>query len=160
MKFYKVSWEELVNDCLELNKKIRHDKFDRILCVSRGGLIWARMLSDLLGLPVSHLTVSSYQDLKKQKEIKITETPSGLQNQYFLIVDEIVDTGGTLKVVTDYLKSQKIKKFKSLAPIVRTFSNPLPDYHLKTINDWVIFPYELKETYEAFVKIYKSNEKA
>ena len=154
MKYYKVSWEELEKDCFELAKKLKNHKFDRILCISRGGLVWARMFSDLLSLPVSHLTVVSYQDLKQQKETKITETPNNLKNQRFLVIDEIVDTGKTLKVVIDYLKSLKLNRFSTLAPIVRSFSKPLPDFYLKIIDEWVIFPYEFKETVNAFVKIF------
>ena len=159
MKFYKVSWKELEKDSFELAKKLKNHKFDRILCISRGGLVWARMFSDLLNLPVSHLTVTSYQHLKQQKETKITETPKDLKNQHFLVIDEIVDTGKTLQVVIDYLKAQKITNFKTLAPIVRTFSKPLPYYYLKVINDWVIFPYETRETVGAFLKLFKSKEK-
>ena len=85
MTYYKLSWKELNQDCLELYKRTKHIKFDRILCISRGGLVWARILSDLLDLPISHLTVSSYQDLKQQKETKITETPKNLKNQKNMI---------------------------------------------------------------------------
>lgn len=160
MKFYKISWEELEKDCFELAKKLKKEKFDRILCISRGGLVWARMFSDLLNLPVSHLTVTSYQHLKQQKETKITETPKDLKNQKFLVIDEIVDSGKTLQVVIDYLKEQKITGFKTLAPIVRTFSKPLPDFYLKVIDEWIIFPYEMCETTAAFVKLFKTKQKA
>ncbi len=160
MKFYKVSWDELEQDCFELYKKIKKYKFDRILCISRGGLVWARMFSDLLGnLPISHLTVVSYQDLKQQKEVKITETPTTLKNERLLVVDEIDDTGKTLKIIQDYLRSLNIKKYFTLAPIIRSFSNPKPDFYLKTIDDWIIYPYEIKETYKAFLKIFKNKEK-
>ena len=161
MKFYKVSWKELQNDCFILYKKIKKYKFGRILCISRGGLVWARMLSDLLGnLPVSHLAVVSYQDLKQQKEVKITETPTKLKNERLLVVDEIDDTGKTLKIIKDYLRSLNINQYYTLAPIIRSFSNPRPDFYLKIIDDWIIYPYELKETYQAFLKVFKSKEKA
>lgn len=160
-QFYKVSWEELEIDCFALYQKIKKYKFDRILCISRGGLVWARMFSDLSGnLPVSHLTVVSYQDLKQQKEVKITETPKKLKNERLLVVDEIVDTGKTLKIIKDYLRSLSINNYYTLSPIIRSFTNPKPDFYLKIIDDWIIYPYELKETYKAFLKIYKTKEKA
>jgi len=160
MKFYKVSWEELEKDCYLLNKKLKKYKFDRILCISRGGLVWSRMFSDLLKLPISHLTVESYQDLKQQKETKITETPAKLKNESLLVIDEISDTGATYKVVMDYLRSLKITNFKTLAPIVRTYTKPLPDFYIKVIDDWIIYPYERQETYEAFLKIFKTKKEA
>jgi hypoxanthine phosphoribosyltransferase len=118
------------------------------------------MFSDLLGnLPVSHLTVVSYQDLKQQKDVKITETPKVLKNERLLVVDEIDDTGKTLKIIKEYLRSLNIKKYYTLAPIIRSFSNPKPDFYLKVIDDWIIYPYEIKETYEAFLKLFKTKNK-
>ena len=160
MKFYKLSWQELQADCYKLAKKLKKQKFDRILCISRGGLVWARMFSDLLNLPVSHLTVVSYQDLKQQKETKITEVPATLENQNMLVVDEIADSGKTLKIVIDYLHSINIYKFKTLAPIIRKFTKPKPDIYLKIINEWVIFPYEIRETAQAFIKLFTTKDKA
>jgi hypoxanthine phosphoribosyltransferase len=162
MKFYKVSWEELSHDSLELYKKIRHIKYDRILCISRGGLVWARMFSDLLDIPVSHLTAVSYTGPHQRGEVKITERPNheNLKNQTLLVVDEIGDHGKTLTAVNEFLNSLKVKKFYSLSPIIRTYTKPRPDFFLKVIDEWIIFPYELKETYDSFIKLYKSDKKA
>ena len=156
MKFCKVSWTELEKDCFALAKKLKGYKIDRILCISRGGLVWSRMLSDLLGnLPISHLTVESYQDLKQQKETKITELPQkDFKNETILVVDEIADQGKTFRTVINYLNSLKIKKFYTLSPYIKSHTSPLPDFYLKKINAWVIFPYEIRETYEAFIKIF------
>jgi hypoxanthine phosphoribosyltransferase len=162
MKFYKVSWEELNQDCLELYQKIKHIKFDKILCISRGGLVWARMFSDLLNLPVSHITAVSYTGVHERKDVKITELPNheNLKNQVLLVIDEIGDHGKTLAATIEFLKSIKINKFYSLSPIIRTYTDPKPDFFLKVRDEWIIFPYELKETYDAFLKIFKTPEKA
>ena len=90
------------------------------------------------------------------KETKITETPAKLKNESLLVIDEISDTGATYKVVIDYLRSLNITNFKTLAPIVRTLTKPLPDFYLKVIDDWIIYPYERQETYEAFLNLYKT----
>lgn len=156
LKFYKVTWSELEQDCIDLSKKIKKIDFDRILCISRGGLVWARMFSDLLKLPVSHLTATSYTGIHEQKDVKITELPAQehLENQTLLVVDEIADHGKTFKAISDHLKTVKIKKFYTLAPIIRTYTNPKPDFYLKVIDEWIVYPYELRETYEAFIKIF------
>lgn len=162
MKFYKVSWDELNRDCLELYEKIKQIKFDRILCISRGGLVWARMFSDLLSLPVSHITAISFTGIHQRKNVKITELPNheNLKNQILLVIDEIGDYGKTLAATIEFLNEIKIKKFYSLAPIIRTYTDPKPDFYLKVIDEWIIFPYELKETYAAFLKIFKTPEEA
>lgn len=162
MKFYKVSWEELNRDCLELYRKIKDIKFDRILCISRGGLVWSRMFSDLLTIPVSHLTTISYTGIHERKDVKITEYPNqeNLKNKTLLVVDEIADHGKTFQKINEFLSEIGIKKHYTLAPIIRKFTNPKPDFYLKIKNEWIIYPYELRETYEAFLKIYKTPEKA
>ena len=155
MKFHKVSWNQLVKDCHKLADNIKKNKFDRILCISRGGLVWSRMFSDLLDLPISHLTVESYRDLRQQKETKITETPNNLKNEIFLVVDEISDSGKTYQVVVDYLRSLKITKFYTLAPYIKPKTTFIPDFHLHCLDAWVIFPYEIKETEKALKKLKK-----
>ncbi|MBI4226429.1 xanthine phosphoribosyltransferase, partial [Candidatus Roizmanbacteria bacterium] len=64
MQFHKVSWPQYERDCLSLAKKINHLKFDKIVAISRGGLLVARMMSDLLSTTISHITIESYRDLK------------------------------------------------------------------------------------------------
>jgi len=162
MNFYKVGWEQLEDDCFKLYQKIKNLHFDRILCVSRGGLVWSRMFSDLLGnLPVSNLSIESYTVFEQQKQTRITEKPQKkFKNEIILAVDEIFDTGKTLKTIIDYLRSLNLKKFYILAPYIKSHTSPLPDFYLKKVDAWVIFPYELQETYTAFLKIYKTAKKA
>ena len=75
MRFFKLSWEKFYKDCLFFGKKIKqtHKKIDRIIAISRGGLIPARILSDFLQLPISNIVISSYNNLKQLKEPEIIE---------------------------------------------------------------------------------------
>ena len=161
MKFHRISWIELEKQCLELAIKTKNLKFDRIICISRGGLVWARVLSDLLSIPVSHLTVATYADLKQVKTPIVTESPKKLPDkEVWLVVDEICDTGKTFQAVKKYLNKSHSKRIYTLAPIIKPHSEFVPDYWVKNIDAWVIFPYEIKETYQAFIKIYGTKEKA
>jgi len=162
MKFYRMSWEELEKNCLALYKKIRKQKYDRILCISRGGLVWARMFSDLFdNLPISHLTAVSYTGIHSRKDVKITELPNheSIKNQRLLVIDEIADQGKTFTAIAKALKTMGVHDFTTMAPIIRSFTNPKPDIYLKVIDDWVIFPYEIKETYKALFHTFKDVKK-
>lgn len=161
MKFRRISWEELEKQCLHLAQKTKNIKFDRIICISRGGLVWARVLSDLLAIPVSHLTVASYSDLKQTKTPIVTEAPKKLpEKEVWLVVDEICDTGKTFKAVKKHLSKSRSKKIYTLAPIIKPHSVFIPDFWVENVDAWVIFPYEMKETYRAFIKMYGSSEAA
>lgn len=161
MEFHKISWQQYQKDCMKLAYKIKEIKFDKIVAISRGGLVAARILSDLLSIPISHITIESYKNLKKKKTIAITEVPSSnFRNQTILLIDEIADSGRTLKRAKSYFKNFSVTKIYTLSLIVKSHCKPFPDFWSKKIDAWIIFPYDLRETYEAFLKLYKTKEKA
>ena len=92
LKFQKISWVQMEKDCLELyNSKMKDIKVDRIISISRGGIVASRIFSDLLGnAPISHITISSYDGMKKLSAPVVTEIPKkDFKNQTIIIVDGI-----------------------------------------------------------------------
>lgn len=161
MKYVKISWDKLEKDCMLLANKLKGRSIDRIVCISRGGLPWARVLSDLLKLPVVHLAVESYADLKQTKKPVITESPKDIpKKENWLVVDDISDTGDTLALVVGHLKNYRTKTIHTLTPYIKPKTKFIPDYYAESIDAWVIFPYEIRETYEAFMNIYKTKDEA
>jgi len=159
MKFHKLTWQKFYRDCLFLAKKIKkaQEKIDRIIAISRGGLIPSRILSDYLQLPISNIVISSYKNLKQLKEPEIIEVAEiNLQNQTILIVDEVSDTGKTFLRALRYFKDQKLKKIITASPYIKPKTKFVPDFWLKKIDAWIVFPYDLRETYEAFLKNHPS----
>ncbi|KKP66149.1 MAG: Purine phosphoribosyltransferase [Candidatus Roizmanbacteria bacterium GW2011_GWA2_35_19] len=161
MKYVKISWDKLEKDCISLVNKLGNKKFDRIICISRGGLPWARVLSDFLKLPISHLAVESYADLKQIKRPVVTESPKDLPRpEKWLVVDDVSDTGDTFALVVEHLKKYRTKKIFTVSPYIKPKTKFIPDFYVESIDAWIIFPYEIRETYEAFLKIYKTSKKA
>lgn len=161
MIFHKISWKDYHKACIDLAKQVKKLKIDKIIAISRGGLLPARILSDLLTIPISHITIESYQSLKKKKYLTITDVPSiSFNGQTILIVDEIADTGRTFKRAISYFKNFRVKKIYTLAPYMKPHTKYVPDFWGKKIDAWIIFPYELKETQQAFLKLFKTKDKA
>jgi len=163
MRFYKLSWINFYKDCLLLGRKIKNanEKINRIIAISRGGLIPARILSDFLQLPISNIVISSYSNLKQLKEPEIIEvTNIDLKDQSILIVDEVSDTGKTFIRALKYFQQKPVKKIITAAPYLKPKSQFIPNFFQKTIDAWIVFPYDLFETYEAFLKEEKNKEKA
>jgi len=163
MQFYKLSWNRFYKDCLFLGKKIKNggEKIDRIIAISRGGLIPARILSDFLQLPISNIVISSYSNLKQLKEPEIIEVAEiNLKDQSILIIDEVSDTGKTFIRALKYFKQKPVKKIITAAPYIKPKTQFIPNFFQKTIDAWIVFPYDLCETYEAFLKEEKNKEKA
>ena len=160
MIFHKISWGEYHKACIDLAKQVKKLKIDKIVAISRGGLVAARILSDLLNIPISHITIDSYQSTKQKKYLTITEVPSGNFNgQTILIVDDVSDTGRTFKRAISYFKNFRVKKIYTLATHIKSKTTHIPHFWAQKIDTWVIFPYEVRETYEAFLKLFKLKSK-
>ncbi len=162
LSFHKISWQELADDCLNLFPKLKEEKIDRILSISRGGTVISRIFSDLLGtLPISHITISSYHDLKKLDKPVLIESPDvSFKNQILLIIDEVSDTGETFHLAKKYALSHNPKQIFTLSPYIKPHTTFHPDFWLKEINKWIIFPYDLRETYEGLIVQLGTPEKA
>ena len=126
------------------------EKFDIILGISRGGLFPGIYLSDRLSLPLAVISCSAYKKGTKEsrdiKEIKISDgisTLSPLEGKV-LLVDDLVDSGGTMKKLYKKLRNQD-KNTKTAVLYIKPWSKFKPDYYIKTTDAWVIFPYQKKE---------------
>lgn len=162
IKFLKISWEDLEKNCLDLSQRLKDINIDKIVAISRGGLVWARVLSDLLNLPISHITIESYLDLTQEKEPVITEVPDReFHGENLLIIDEVCDSGKTFERAISYFKKYKTKKILTLAPYVKKRTKFMPNFYSKSsMTEWIIFPYEVRETYDAFAKLFNDVKKA
>lgn len=153
MEFLKLSWEQLAQDSIALAKKLKGKKFDEIICISRGGLVVARIFSDLLDLPIANIAITSYHDLKGEKEPRLTQPlPDTYKNEIVLLIDEVSDTGKTFLRALSYLHSLPIKKIYTLSPYIKSHTKYIPDFWQIQTDKWIIFPYEIMETKKALSK--------
>ena len=95
-----------------------------------------------IDVEVDFMRVKSYVAKNKQGDIQILkdlETP--IKGKHVYIVDDIYDTGNTMKAVIEYLEVKKPSSISIVSLIVRDTS-PIPkqkSYHAFTIDDeWVV----------------------
>jgi len=88
------------------------------------------------------MRVKSYVSKNKQGDIQITkdlETP--VKGKHIYIVDDIYDSGNTMKAVIDYLEVKKPASI-SIVTLVTRATSPIPkqkSYHAFTIDDeWLV----------------------
>ncbi|SRR5258706_1720059 len=159
MDFTKVSWKKLDKDTNALANKIGELKLDEIVCISRGGMVVARILSDLLDLKISHITIESYANLQQEKEPVVTQlSPRAFKGETVLLVDELADNGKTFLRAIDYLERLPIKKIYTAAPYIKPSTKYMPDFWVEKLDNWIIFPYEIRETKESFIKEFGEEE--
>ncbi len=158
------SWEQIYEMLLNLASRIKKDQFrpDIIVGVSRGGWTPARILSDLLENPdVANLKAEFYLGVAEtKKEPVITQSVSvDVKDKTVLVVDDVSDTGRSLRLVKAHLVEEGARNLKIAALYCKPWSLTKPDYYEKTTRDWIIFPWERKEVFRKVVEKFRQNGK-
>ena len=150
------TWNQIYDLLLNQSEKIHRDGFqpDIIIGIARGGLVPARVLTDLLEThDLASVRVEFYIDIAKTRKEPILKQslPAPITGKKALLVDDISDTGQSLKLAKNHLTEQGAKEIK----IATLYANPTtltkPDYCEKETNRWVVFPWDAKETVRKIV---------
>ena len=132
-------------------EKIKTSEFkpDFIVGLARGGWVLARVLCDLLGvkdlvsLKVEHWGVTATPDGKAALRYPFRIDLSG---RNVLIVDDITDTGESMRIATDYVKTLSPREVRTAALRNIVGSKFVPDFYGDEINwRWVVFPWNYTE---------------
>jgi hypoxanthine phosphoribosyltransferase len=157
LKFISPSWNEIFKQSVELARKIKNDqkrlgkKFHVIVGVSRGGLVLARLMSDLLGIDNVMIIKSEYYSGmgKKNKVPKITQKiQKNISGQNVLLVDDVSDTGESLLEIKKHIQNKKPKQLAVATLYLKPWSKGIPDYYASKTSAWIIFPWEYYESYK------------
>ncbi len=151
IQFEVLSWDFTYQLLIELAEKIRKSNYrpDLILGISRGGWPPARVISDFLENPnIANIKVEFYTDISKMsKEPIITQTISTpVEGKNILLVDDVADTGKTLKLVYNKLIENNAKDIKVATLYYKPKSVFKPDFFMINTKAWVVFPWERYET--------------
>ncbi|MCD6503180.1 MAG: phosphoribosyltransferase [Thermoplasmata archaeon] len=143
-----LSWAEFEEAIQYIALKLRETEFhpDLIVAIARGGLIPGVRLSHILRVPMRsiHMTFYDEHDNRLERPILLIplQTPHEVKGKKVLLVDDIADTGLTLKNALEYLKSLGVKEVKIATIAYKPSSIVIPDFYLFTTNKWVVFPWE------------------
>ena len=134
----------------DLAQQIRRDDYrpEVIVGVSRGGWPPARVLSDLLQNPnLANMRVEFYKDIGvRNKKPRITQPVTmEVVGKRVLVVDDVSDTGHSLRVVADHLRRKPAKELRVCTIYMKPQSIFRPDYYARTTRKWIIFPWERLE---------------
>lgn len=157
IEFEVPTWNQIYEMLLNLAEKIRKNGFkpDIIVGVSRGGWPPARVLSDLLDNPnLANVKAEFYLGVAETKGEPIITQPVSMSvaGKKVLIVDEVADTGKSLKLVKEHIIGEGAAEVKVAAVYYKPWSIVTPDYYEKETSRWIVFPWEVKETIRKIVK--------
>jgi xanthine phosphoribosyltransferase len=138
---YPVSWEQLHRDAKALAWRLAEiEPWQRIVAITRGGLVPAAIVSRELEVRlVDTICVSSYEH-QAQGELTILKTIEG-DGAGTLIVDDLVDTGKTAKVVREMLPNAHLATVYA-----KPAGRPLVDTFVTEVSQdtWIHFPWDLE----------------
>ncbi|WMT51699.1 MAG: phosphoribosyltransferase [Ferroplasma sp.] len=149
-----VSWKDIEDWTKGIMKMIVKDGYnpDIIVGIARGGLVPARMVADylfkkdLLSIKTEHWGVTATMDGKAVLKEKLNYDVSGKK---VLIVDDITDTGESMRLSYNYIKSLNPSELKTTSMLYVNGSSYTPDYYGKGLSKeewaWFVFPWNVYE---------------
>ena len=139
----RLTWKAAAEYCEKLAKMIDF-RPDFIVGISRGGLVPARILSDILDAKVLIIGIKFYKGVgETDPRPTITQDLPKLEGKKILIVDDIADSGNSLIAATEYLKGNELR---TATLHYKETSKLKPDYFIDTATQWIVYPWERHET--------------
>lgn len=154
-KTFPVSWEELHRNAKALAwRLIEKGPFNGIVAVTRGGLVPAAIIARELDVRlIDTVCMQSYSDDHAQGQIKVLKDSPG-DGEGWLIIDDLVDTGRTARVVRDMLPKAHFATIyakPSGRPLVDTFVTEVSQ------DTWIFFPWDIEPQFvQPIVKLKRS----
>lgn len=146
---FPVSWDELHRTARALAWRLNTlGPFKGIVAITRGGLVPAAIVSRELEVRlVDTVCIASY-DHKSQGEANILKQVEG-DGEGWLIVDDLVDTGKTAKIVREMLP-----KAHFATVYAKPAGRPLVDTFVTEVSQdtWILFPWDVELAYAAPIK--------
>ena len=139
MKYYR--YEEFKTDTNKLIKMTKEFKPDAIVAIARGGLTLGHAMAEGLELrEIQTLRTELYDDKLKRESLSIFGTCSFQKGKKVLVVDDISDSGKTLREIMDFLISTNTDvEFKSVTLFYKETSIYEPHYWINKADDWINF---------------------
>ena len=149
-KSFPVSWDQFHRDARALAWRLSAaGPFRAVVAVTRGGLVPAAVVARELGIRViESVCVASY-DYDKQGKIQVLkgispEVAGTEEGAGVLIVDDLVDTGATARVVREMLP-----KAHFATVYAKPAGRPLVDTFITEVSQdtWIYLPWDMHLTF-------------
>lgn len=163
MEYLILTWDDVYNLTLQLSERVVESGFkpDVVVGIARGGWIPARVLSDVLYADsLQNIRIEYYSDVgQKGREPKITQPITGsMEGKSVLLVDEVADTGDSLYHATEHVQDLGAAEVKTAVLHWKPWSRVRPDFFMVQTERWTVYPWELRESIIALVKVFKKED--
>jgi xanthine phosphoribosyltransferase len=140
-RYFPVSWEELHRDARALSWRLAEKgPFEGIVAVTRGGLVPAHIVARELDIRLIDTVCISTYDEETQRAADVLKGKEG-SGAGWLIVDDLVDTGQTGRIVREMLPEAHFATVYAKPagrPVVDTFVTEVSQ------DTWIMFPWDVE----------------
>ena len=145
-KMFPVSWFELHRDAKALAwKLVTAGPWTGIIAITRGGLVPAAIVARELDVRlIDTVSVASYDHMTQNagrilKPVTPGLTGDAAQAKRWLIVDDLVDTGGTARIVREMVPGAHFATVYA-----KPAGKPMVDTYVTEVSQdtWIMFPWD------------------
>ncbi|WP_439575213.1 xanthine phosphoribosyltransferase [Phreatobacter sp.] len=150
-KAFPVAWDQFHRDARALAWRLTgQGPFRAIVCITRGGLVPAAIVTRELGIRmIETVCIASYHDYQSQGQLKVIKTvvdhllADG--GEGILVIDDLVDTGKTARVVREMLPKSHIATVYA-----KPLGRPMVDTFVTEVSQdtWIYFPWDMGYTFQ------------
>lgn len=138
----KVTYEDLQKKCIILAEQILHSGFkpDMVVSITRGGLLSAYFLADLIGVKsIEMINIDSKQWWREIQDM--TKIVKDFSQFKVLIVDDLIDSGNTINYIFSNYQFDRANT-KIAVIYLKQWAKIDADFFVEKITDeWIVFPY-------------------
>jgi len=138
-----VSWEQFHRDARTLAELLRpRGPFSTLIAITRGGLVPAAIIACELDLRcIETISIASYvaESVRREARIIKSAAPSVLESGKLLVIDDLADSGDTLRTVRAILPAAHIATL-----YVKPAGKALADTFVQEVpqTTWIEFPWD------------------
>jgi xanthine phosphoribosyltransferase len=140
-KTFPVSWDELHRHARALAWRLLDlGPWAGIIAVTRGGLVPAAIVARELDVRlIDTVCIASYDDRQQGQAVVLKSVPG--DGKSWLIIDDLVDTGHTARVVREMLPKAHFATIYA-----KPAGRPLVDTFITEVSQdtWILFPWDIE----------------
>ena len=140
-----ITWDQIKEDSVALSRKLRSDFEvpDKILAITRGGLIPASLVTRPLGIKsIETMGIETYHGQSQTDAINVIKSADPAYLKDTLIIDDLVDTGKTFSYLKEHTQNCVFATLYAKPQGAKWTDCYIKDFEQHI---WVDFPWEIED---------------
>jgi hypoxanthine phosphoribosyltransferase len=145
----EISWERFAGLSAILAEKLADDKIEVVVGIARAGLFPATEVACALRKELFPVRVTRRVDdrVTFQQPVWKVDVSKEVEGKIVAVIDEIADTGGTLRLVAQRVQEQGAGHVITACLVSHSWASPAPDHTALVTDALVMFPWD-KQVYQ------------